>query len=82
MHATLTLADENGLPLTGADLQVEAHMTHPGMAPVVRPAAEIEPGVYEAEFVVTMAGPWILVASGTLDDGRRVMETHELPVDR
>lgn len=79
-RAILRLSDPDGRPLTGASLQVEAHMTHPGMAPVVAPAAERAPGVYEAAVAFTMAGPWTLVATGTLDDGRRVMETYELAV--
>jgi hypothetical protein len=70
----------SGGPLDGASLQLEAHMTHPGMAPVVAPLAARGDGVYAAPLELTMAGPWVVVASGTLADGRRVSATHDLNV--
>jgi hypothetical protein len=78
-RARVTLTDEHGGPVAGARLQVEGHMNHPGMAPVVAPAEERRPGVYEADIHFTMAGPWVLVASGTTKDGARFTRTLDVP---
>ena len=67
----VTLDDGRG-PLRGARVQVEAHMSHPGMAPIVVDASETEPGTYAARIPFSMAGEWTLVANGTLADGRRI----------
>jgi hypothetical protein len=61
---TLQLADERGQPLSGARLQVEASMTHPGMRPVVAVAAEEGAGRYRADLGFTMAGSWFLLVTG------------------
>ena len=66
------LTDRTGDPIRGARLQVEAHMNHPGMAPVIAPAAEREDGWYIARPSFTMAGEWALFVSGDLSDGTRV----------
>jgi hypothetical protein len=78
-RAVLSLHDADGTPLGGATLRIEAHMAHPGMTPVVVDARELAPGVYEAAVQFTMAGPWTLVASGVLSDGRRVTERFDVP---
>jgi hypothetical protein len=75
----VTLTDEVGRPVTAVRLQIEGHMSHPGMAPVVAPAVESRPGVYEADIRFTMAGPWTLVASGATADGRRLTHTFDVP---
>ena len=74
----IRLLDERQRPVAGATLQVEAHMSHPGMAPVVRPLTESEVGVYETHVQFSMAGDWVLVVTGTLPDGRRI--TRSMPV--
>jgi hypothetical protein len=66
--STLTMM----LPAPGAQLQVEGHMSHPGMAPVVARAEDLGQGRYRAEFTFTMAGDWSLMVSGRLADGRAV----------
>ena len=70
-----TLRDAEGLPVRGARLRIEAHMSHPGMAPVLAEAREHPDGVYEASLELTMAGAWTLVASGALADGRVITRT-------
>ena len=75
----ITLAESGGGPIADARLQIEGHMNHPGMAPVVVPALERRPGVYEADLHFTMAGPWVLVATGTTKDGRRITHTLDVP---
>ena len=79
VRTRLALIDGEGHPVGGADVRLEAHMSHPGMAPVVTAATERADGVYEAALELTMAGGWTVVASGTLADGRRLMEAFEIP---
>ena len=67
----VTLRDGHG-PLSGASVQVEAHMSHPGMAPLVARADETADGIYIARIPFSMAGEWTLVATGALADGRRI----------
>ena len=74
----VTLRDAGQHLVAGADLQLEAHMYHPGMAPVVTPVTERSAGEYEGAIRFTMAGDWVLVLTGTLRDGTRVTETHEI----
>jgi hypothetical protein len=70
-RATVALHDGRG-PLRRARLEVEAHMAHPGMTPVIVPAHERDGGLYEGEIRFTMSGRWTIVASATLPDGTRV----------
>ena len=67
----VTLDDGRG-PLRGARVQIEAHMSHPGMAPLVVDASETAAGTYTARIPFSMTGEWTLVATGTLPDGRRI----------
>jgi hypothetical protein len=68
----ITLRDANGQPIKGAKLTVDAHMDHPGMAPVTAEAFESQTGVYQAPLTFSMDGDWTLVAEGTLQDGTRI----------
>jgi hypothetical protein len=68
----VTLRDDHSRPLRGARLQVEAHMAHPGMAPLVAEAHETADGTYVARIPFSMAGEWTLVATGVLNDGSRI----------
>jgi hypothetical protein len=61
----LSVTDRAGQPVSGANLQIEAHMDHPGMAPMIAPAAERGGGLYAARMFFTMAGEWVVFASGT-----------------
>ena len=78
-RTVITLRDPDGEPLSGARLRIEAHMPHPGMAPVATDAEERSAGVYEADVQFTMTGAWTMVASVTLADGRRVTRTLDVP---
>jgi hypothetical protein len=69
---SLILRDRAGQPVNGASLQVAAHMSHPGMSPVIAIAAERGAGVYDVTLQFTMAGDWTLLVTGTLPGGRRV----------
>jgi hypothetical protein len=76
-HAVLTLRDRAGQPVRGATLQVEARMSHPGMAPIIAVPVERVDGVYDAQLELTMSGDWIVGVTGTLPDGRTVHQQIE-----
>jgi hypothetical protein len=70
----LSLRRPDGVPIAGATVRVDGHMTHPGMAPVTAEATERPAGAgsYEARFAFTMPGDWVLIVSAALPDGTRV----------
>lgn len=68
----ITLRDRDCVPIAGAHLEIEGHMSHPGMAPVLAPMEERGGGAYRARVALPMAGDWIVVLKGTLPDGRPV----------
>lgn len=70
--ATIRLRDGAGRPVRGASVSVEAHMAHPGMAPVIEKATERADGAYQVNLTLTMTGDWIVLVKGTLPDGRRL----------
>ena len=74
----VALADSAGKPIRGASVVIEGVMTHPGMAPKVVEAHEVEPGRYEAEMRFTMRGDWILLLEASLPDGSTLARQKEL----
>ena len=84
--ATLTalLRDAAGAPVAGAAVRLEAHMSHPGMAPVLATGVERAPGTYDLNFSFTMAGDWVLVVHAAppgSDPVERRLETMNVRVD-
>jgi hypothetical protein len=75
----VVVTDQQQQPVSGARLRLEGHMSHPGMTPVVTDMTESNHGIYEAQLQFSMAGDWLLVVAGTLDDGTRVTQQLELP---
>lgn len=68
-----------GHPLSGARLEIEGDMSHPGMQPVRATAREVAPGRYEAPLELAMAGDWVLLVDAELADGRRLHRQVDLP---
>jgi hypothetical protein len=76
--ARITLQDARQQPVRGARLRLEAHMSHPGMTPVIAAVTERGEGLYEARLQFSMAGDWILVIAGELPDGSRITRSLEI----
>ena len=68
--AEIVVRDAQEQPLPSASLEIEAHMRHPGMAPVLAPVRGHGAGKYSARFRLTMAGTWVVFMTGKLPDGR------------
>ena len=76
-----SLQNEHRQPLRGASLRLDAHMPHPGMAPVSGDVVERGEGEYESSLRLTMEGDWVVVVTGTLADGSRITtQTHVVAV--
>jgi hypothetical protein len=59
-------------PIAGARVQLEANMSHPGMAPVFSAAKEVVPGQYRGAIEFTMAGDWVILVRIELTSGEIV----------
>ena len=66
----VTLIDSEQRPVSRANIEVEADMSHPGMTPVFGNAAETSPGQYQAVIRLDMGGDWIILLHGKTADGR------------
>ena len=75
----LRLLDAGGHPVSGAQLRIEAQMSHPGMAPLVTTASEREKGRYEATLQFAMSGDWILLIGGSLPNGEAIHYRIDVP---
>ena len=73
------LRDAAGEPVAGAQITVEANMSHPGMAPVFGEAKEGEPGQYQGSVEFAMPGDWVVLIHVTLPDGRKLDRQVEVP---
>lgn len=70
---------QDGSGFGGAKLRIEAHMAHPGMAPVTAEMVERSAGTYEARLYLTMPGDWVFVVTGVLGDGSRITDEIKVP---
>ena len=75
----LSVRNSDGTPVTGANMQCAAQMSHHGMAPIINPIVERGSGIYETRLHLSMPGDWILVASGELPGGRSVTSSFRIP---
>jgi hypothetical protein len=76
---TVTLDDVEGRPIAGAQVELEANMSHAGMVPVFATAREVAPGRYQASLELTMAGDWFFLVDVALPDGRSLTQEIDLP---
>jgi hypothetical protein len=75
----LHVLDAGGRPVLGAQLRVEAQMSHPGMAPWLATATERGNGVYDVPLRFSMAGDWIVLVTGSLPNGDKVEHRVDVP---
>jgi hypothetical protein len=69
---TLRVADAAARPITGARINLEADMSHPGMTPVFGEAKEIEAGQYRGQLEFGMAGDWVILLHVELPGGQKL----------
>jgi len=69
--ARIAVRFADGQPVPATNVRVEAHMTHPGMAPVLPDVVRVGDGDYEARIEFPMAGDWLIAVTGDLPDGER-----------
>ena len=65
---TFTITDAAGRP-ERSQLAVGARMSHAGMKPEFADVKETQPGRYEAEVALPMAGDWVILLHGKLQNG-------------
>ena len=70
--AEFMIFDSAGKKVPPASLRLEAHMTHPGMSPLVEQVSGDGQGGYKVRLRFTMAGAWVLYVKGTLADRRAI----------
>jgi hypothetical protein len=75
----LKLRDAAGKPVAGARVNLEADMSHPGMAPLFADAKEIAAGQYRGALEFAMPGDWFVLIHVTLPDGRRLERQLSVP---
>jgi hypothetical protein len=68
---TIRITDLSGTAVTGAQVSMEAEMSHAGMVPVFADASEIEPGRYQATMKLSMAGDWRVTVHVTRSGDRK-----------
>jgi hypothetical protein len=69
---TIQIADAARKPVAHATIEVEADMSHPGMAPVFGEAEETAPGRYRAHIGFNMGGDWVVLLHIKLPGGRKI----------
>ena len=69
---SLKLADAAGKPINGARISIEADMSHAGMSPVFAETKETDPGHYQANLELRMAGDWVIFLHVTLPGGEKL----------
>jgi len=75
----VTLTDPAGTPISGAHVNMEADMSHPGMAPVFFSGKESAPGSLMGAVDLSMPGDWTILLHITLANGAKVEKQFDLP---
>ena len=68
----VTLRDPAGAPVESARLNIEANMSHAGMAPAMGRVDGGPGGIYRVPMTWTMAGDWTLDITFSLADGQTI----------
>jgi hypothetical protein len=76
----ITLHDEAGIAIDGAEVTIRGDMSHAGMVPVLAVATGMGSGQYQADLEWTMAGDWIITITAALADGQTVEREFRLAV--
>lgn len=76
---TVALHGAAGLPISGAQVELEGNMNHAGMVPVFAEASEVAPGRYRAGMEFTMGGDWFILVRADLPDGRSMERKVDVP---
>lgn len=81
VRMVVTVTDEGGTGVEGAEVRVEGTMTHAGMVPILETAEAGEDGRYVVPaFDFTMGGDWILITRVRLPDGQELRRERTLRV--
>jgi hypothetical protein len=72
IEVNFTLTDAGGHPVSRSQIAIEADMSHAGMSPVFAAANEVQPGHYESQLSLGMAGDWVILLHGTLTGGEKL----------
>jgi len=80
-HSTvhITLTDPAGAPISGAHVNMEADMSHPGMGPVFFSGKQSAPGSFTGEVNLSKPGDWIILLHITLANGAIAEKQFDLP---
>jgi hypothetical protein len=68
----LTARDVASRRVTGARIELEGDMSHPGMAPVFGRATEGAEGHYSGRLDLPMGGDWVILMHVTLAGGQKI----------
>jgi hypothetical protein len=68
----IMLTDSHHAPVPGAQVALEADMSHPGMKPLFQKALATEGGKYRSSLNFDMPGDWILLLHAKLASGATV----------
>lgn len=67
---SVKLSDVGKKPVSGAQLLLEADMSHAGMSPVFDEARETRPGQYDGHLRLGMPGDWVVLVHVKLPGGQ------------
>jgi hypothetical protein len=76
----ITLTDPRHAPIRGAQVSVEADMSHPGMKPLFQKASATDSGEYNCKLNFDMPGDWILLLHAKLASGETITNQVSLTV--
>ena len=76
----IALTDSHHAPVEGAQISLEADMSHPGMKPQFQNASAAPDGLYRAKLNFDMPGDWTLLLHAKLANGETADDQVRLTV--